>query len=261
MLYGPLIRRWCLLWACIPAVALGQVEVSAPIHFGDDNGSITGLGAPTESTSLVSVAYAVSGAAFWATAQLDGDTVNLDLTPEAPSVTVNGLLLRFAAPADLGGMSHAQLGPSGQSLPLLRTDGQPLPSGQVRQGMVCELVLVDGAFIVVAPEKRGCPVGTVNVHDHYCIDATAATSMTFIQGLEYCTERGGRLCTWDEFYIACSGYGAELNGLFTEWEFIDDTANHSQTFGNVGRTTCMSQRSGNAAQVLRTRCCHPLNQP
>ncbi len=46
--------------------------------------------------------------------------------------------------------------------------------------------------------------------------------------------------------------------LATEWEWIDDTSNHTHTANQVGRFSCQSQRSANVIVTMtgNTRCCY-----
>lgn len=238
----------------------GQVVIDVPLEFTGpaQERRIDGLASPTEGGSLITLASAAQGSWQWGDATAVGLALSLSLSPE-PTEYIDGLLVRFQVPADLLGaltMNVNGLGP----IPILRPDGLLPVAGQMRAGTVCELVYGEGIFVLLSAAERGCPPGSLQVNERYCIDSTSTGNQAYPAAMSRCANRGGRLCTWDEYHAACALLGSQLVGMFNQWEWIDDTSNHTQTVDQAGRTTCQSQRSAGNPLVAagETRCCyHP----
>lgn len=240
--------------------ALGQVRIDTPLRFTGEDGSrqVEGLGAPTTGRALITLEDAVRAPWQWGNATVAGLTILLTLDPPVTSY-VDGLLVRFLAPSDLQGALLLNVNGLG-ALPVLRPDGLPPVSGQLRQGTVCEAMLAGGRFVLMSAPERGCPPGTLAVNDRYCVDRSSVNAQLYVNALVVCAARGGKLCTWDEYHAACAILGTQLLSMFNEWEWIDDTSNHTQTVDQAGRASCLSQRSAGApiTTVGDTRCCfHP----
>lgn len=247
-----------ILTCCLPALLSAQVVLDKPVMLSgaEPERRITGAAAPLSEQAAITVGHAVLGSGQWAQASTSGDTIMLATDP--PVSTINdGLLLRFAAPATMQGALH--LRPAGHAaLPLRRPDGlRPFP-GQVRAGAVCEVVRQGDTYVLLAPAARACPAGWLPVHDGLCIEQQDFSGLNFHQAAQRCTQRGGRLCTWDEYHVACTLLQDQLIGLFDGWEWIDDTSNHTQTGDQVGDTDCFAQRSASPLNPFQVRCCmHP----
>ncbi len=241
-------------------VASAQVVIDVPVTLSGADGErrIDGLAQPTQASALITLEGAAQGAFQWGTAQAAAGAITLALSPPI-STYRDGLLVRFLAPANLDGALTLNVNGLG-ALPLQRPDGLNPVRGQLRQGTICEAMHADGRFVLMSAAERGCPPNSLYVNDRYCIDSLSTNNQLFYTGVSFCANRGGRLCTWDEYHAACAFLGTQLGGMFNQWEWIDDTSNHSQTADQAGRTTCQSQRSaGNPlATTGDTRCCyHP----
>ncbi len=242
---------------CLPLVLQGQVTLDVPLRFlQGGEGDVQGLADPATTSSLITVGFATNGGPHWAAAQMMNDTIHLTISP-TPEILRNGTLFRFIAPENLAG--NLVLSPAaGIAIPLIRADGLPITKGHLRQGIVCEVVLVYERFILTAPAPYGCPPGTARMNERLCIDVGEVTGLSFFEAGDHCARAGGRLCAWDEYYIACHLLGAQLTGLFNDWEWIDDTANHNHTVAQAGLNTCTNQRTTNTlpSNYGSTRCCY-----
>jgi hypothetical protein len=244
----------------LPFLGTAQVQLDVPVVLTGVPAErrVDSLAPPTIGTSLVTVEGAVHAEWQWAAVQAQGSTINLTLSPAVTSYA-DGLLLRFLVPADIAG-TLAISADGLPALPLLRPDGLPPVVGQLRQGSIAEVMHAGGRFILLSAAERGCPPGSLAVNERFCIDQASTNDVIFYDAVDRCAVRGGRLCTWDEYHAACVLLTGELSGMFNEWEWVDDTANHTQTAGQVGRTTCLSQRSAGAPLTTEgdVRCCyHP----
>lgn len=235
-----------------------QVVIDAPLRFTGPQAErrIDGLAEPMDSDDLVTVGFSVEGAAHWCTATMDGDTVRLWGQPLQASLK-DGTMIRFPAPATVWGELYIAV-PNGTVLPLLRPDGLGPVHGQVVAGALCEVVHYAEQFTLTAPHRHGCPPGTFAIGGPGCIDSTLVPDLLFHEAAELCAAKGGRLCSWQEFHMGCVLSDEGLDGLFAQWEWVDDTSNHAHTVVQVGRTTCVSQRGVNPSVTAATRCCYQL---
>lgn len=253
------IQRLALFMIFLPFLASGQVILDQEIRFTGVAGErgVDQMALPTLPTSAITVESAVLGIAHWADAVLNGNSIEL-----VQSIPVDeyraGMLLRFLCPADLDGNVLLRTQGLGD-LPLLRADGlAPFP-GQLITGAVVEVVHAVDRWIILSPQEKGCPPGSASVHDHLCMDVTSTGPMTIYAATDHCLAKGGKLCTWDEYYLSCTVLDSELQSMFSSWEWLDDTSNHVHTADQAGRYSCKSQRSVNPVlNQGRVRCCyHP----
>lgn len=247
-----------VLLVCLSIGVHAQVHVSGNVHLvgGDGQRRVDGLATPQDPSSAVTVEGAVLGGAHWAGAVLSDDTLLLSSFP-AEIALREGVLLRFRSPANVHGslfVRHDQL----TALPLLRADGLGPARGQLITGGVAEIILAADHYVLVGSAGADCPPGSLPFNDRTCMEINEVGGLNFYEASEYCAVRGGKLCTWDEYYAGCTLLGSSLNGRFDNWEWIDDTSNHTHTADQVGRTTCMSQRAAQPLPAAVTRCCyHP----
>lgn len=236
----------------------GQVEVSKTIRFtgAEVDRRIEGVAEPVQENAAITVAVLASGMAHWAGATLSGDTVVLSMAPPVEQLT-NGLLVRFAAPTDLDTLRWIAIdGHAARAA--VRHDGALLDHGAIKPGAVAEALYTGAAWVVLNANHRTCPPGSISTSGPVCMDTAAVPGLRFYQAIEYCATRGGKLCTWDEYAVGCALRQGELTGLFNEWEWIDDSSNHTHTANQAGRFTCQSQRSANVVTLMTgdTRCCY-----
>ena len=236
-------------------VLKAQVILDRSIHLtGPDSArTVQNIAPPTEASSLLSVGTWVSGSALWATVLSQGTTIQLATEPVTPLQA--GSLLRFILLSGTSGNLLVQVDGSAP-LPLVRPDGLPPVAGQLVGGMVAEIIHAGDRYVLMTTAKQGCPQGTVQVNGRYCIDINPGSALAIYEAVDRCAIRGGKLCTWDEYYYACHAVAAQLQGMFDDWEWVDDTANHVHLVVQAGRTTCMSQQTANSLTVPTTsRCC------
>ena len=237
-----------------------QIHVETDIRFSGDSsgGRIRGLGTPETGSAAIPVSVMASGSVHWAQASVSGNTIQLTLTPAVQILTV-GMLIRFVSPLD--NAANVQISMDGISmLPVLNSSGEILPWRTLRQGVVAEVIYSGNGWILLDPAVRSCPTGTIRTTDFVCIDQASIPNLLFYQAVDHCAERGGKLCSWDEYAVGCALRQDQLTGMFNEWEWIDDSSNHTHTANQVGRTTCQSQRSANVLTLMTgdTRCCYRL---
>jgi|JI10StandDraft_1071094.scaffolds.fasta_scaffold28582_4 hypothetical protein len=252
-----MIRPLHLLPFFLATFAYGQVTVDVPVTLTGpvDERRIDGLDVPVAQDAAISVEAALLGYANWA----EGTNISnaITLTPVTPLTAYrDGQLLRFVAPASVQGNVTLQcvgLDP----LPVVRPDGIWPARGQIREGVVCEVLLAGGKWILMNAPEKGCPPLTVQTSERLCIEVNGQDNLLFYNASDRCTRMGGRLCKWGEFYAACTLFGGELNNLLASWEWIDDSQNHAHSAVQVGSAACTAQRWAlpNTTTYGRSRCC------
>ena len=235
--------RNLLLFISLLSVPLyGQVAVDVPIDFiGDvEQRGIDGLALPIAADAAITVEASLLGVANWAEATVVTNVITLQ--PTVPiSAYRDGQLLRFIAPMNVFGvvtLACDGLVPA----PLVRPDGVWPARGQIRSGVICEVLFADGRWILMNAPELGCPHGTIAANAHLCIEVYGQQNLLFYPASDRCLQMGGRLCKWWEYHAACTLLNADLNGMGASWEWIDDTQNHAHTAVIVGLDSCTAQQ-------------------
>ncbi len=249
LLIASLVAIWCTAQVSITTA----VELTGPT----EEQGIEGVSAPLSATAAMTVEGALLGTAHWASVTASNGFIRLT-QPHLPTVLREGILLRFLVPGNLHG--PLQIVYAADTLPLVKPDGTLPALGQLRTGTVAEVVRGDGRWVLLGASIRGCPQGSLPVNNLVCIETTTSPSPTpYISAVDICDLKGGKLCTWDEWYQACILLGNQMTNLFNSWEWVDDTANHDNHGVQVGLGDCENQRSlaltssgGNSV----ARCCH-----
>lgn len=237
-----------------------QVQVGTAIEFtgaSDADRAIQGLAAPVRDDAAITVEGALlTGGYTWCDASFNAGTLVLQATPTV-SVHADGLLLRFAAPGAVHGNLNIQCG-SLPAVPLQRVDGlAPMP-GQLVAGRIVEVLYADGRFLLLNAMEAGCPAGFLLANERICMEVTATPNMLYHDGLARCADMGAKMCTWDEYIAGCTALQGQLQNLFADWEWLDDSSNHAHGADQAGRTTCLSQRhiSPIPTYLSSVRCCY-----
>jgi len=251
---------WAIFFLSVTLCPKAQVQVDRPLVItgSEEQRAVVGLGAPFVESAAVNVDVLSTGIVHWAAANWSGDTLLLAMEPAVGTVR-DGLLVRFLPPTANSGVAWLQL-PGSVPRSLLRHDGLPLAIGDLLMDNVAEVLLANGNWVLLNASREFCPPGSLPLNNRSCMEVDATPGLKFYQAVEHCGKRGGKLCAWDEYASACAVLGNQLNGMFDEWEWIDDAANHTHTTNQVGRFTCESERSINTLILTTgdTRCCyHP----
>lgn len=237
-----------------------QVQVGTAIEFtgaSDTDRGIQGLAAPVRDDAAITVEGALlTGNYTWCSASLSTGTVVLQAAP-AVSAYADGLLLRFAMPATVHGNLSIQCGTL-PAVPLQRLDGLAPTPGQLTAGRIAEVLYAGGRFLLLNAMENGCPAGFLQANERICMEVTATPNMLYHDGLARCANMGAKMCTWDEYIAGCTVLQGQLQNLFADWEWLDDSSNHAHGADQAGRTTCLSQRhiSPIPTYLSSVRCCY-----
>ena len=257
-------RAALLLFCCAFCFgARAQVHVDKPVDLTSTDStlrSVEGLAPATVESALITLGDAQSGRYQWGTASGTGMAIALALDPPCTAYA-SGLSVRFmpvhpgygAVTLNVNGLGAKRI---------YRSDGLLVSMGQLDPGTITEMVYADTAFFLQVRAESGCPSGFLPVNGHYCIQANDTLHISIYNATRWCMERGARLCTWDEYIHACTVQQVNMQGLFDDWEWIDDTSDHTHTAVQAGRTQCRSQRAWGALEdpnnYAQVRCCYRL---
>lgn len=250
------ILTYSLLSFC--GLVSGQVQVDRGMILTGPavERNVEGLAAPVDESALITVDALASGIAHWGVAAEVNDTIVLTVTPalQAPSA---GTLIRFLPLSSNTGPRWIRSGLA-PARPLLTMDGAPVTPGVLLQNAPAEVVLNGTDWFLLNGNTNACPPGTLRTAGPVCMDIASTPGLLFYQAIDLCAGRGGKLCTWDEYAVGCALLETQLVGLFNEWEWIDDSSNHTHTANQAGRLSCQSQRSANVITFMTgdTRCCY-----
>lgn len=245
-------------------VVHGQVHVDVPLHLTATDSTqrqVEGLAAPLHESDLITLGTARQGAVHWGTTGGNATAITLTLSPPAGAYS-NGMLVRFLPTLRSAGQVTLNVDGLG-AVPLRAHEGARVPWGLLEPGRIAEAIFVDSVFVLRARALQGCPPGYVQANERLCIQAgDGGTNMSFYDASLYCMDRGARLCSWDEYIHACNAVQGQLTGLFDDWEWLDDTSDHTHTADQVGRWNCHSQRSMGATDHplnhAKPRCCYRI---
>lgn len=260
MLPKPMIRCTTLIaLAALAGSAHAQVRIDSDVRFTGASAPAAAidLAAPVDSDAAIQVQGSLAtGGYAWCSAIASADTVVLAGTPPLTAYA-DGTLLRFKTPVGILGQRFIKVDAL-PALPVRRTDGLPLSRGEILGGLVVDVMHVNGVFVALNASPRGCPPNTTQVHGNLCIDSAPIGGFLFKDAVDRCVDRGGKLCAWDEFIGACTLMGGQLQNLFTDWEWVDGSSNHSHGADQVGRLSCLSQRqvSPIPTATAAVRCCY-----
>lgn len=222
--------------------------------------AVEGLAPAAAESALITAGGSQSGRYLWTQATGTGMAVTLTADPPCTAYA-SGLTLRFMPEHPGSGPVTFNLNSLGAKH-VYRSDGSQPSIGQLEPGTVIEVVYVDTAFFLQGRDAATCPAGFLPVNGEYCVQTNDTLNVSVYTATRWCMDRGARLCTWDQYIYACTSQNAQLQGLFDDWEWIDDTSDHTHTGNQVGRYQCRTQRSWGALEdpnnYARVRCCYNL---
>lgn len=256
------MRRALIIAAVLlGSMARGQVQLDKPLVLTGASASdrrIDGLAPADNANSLVTVAAAQDGSLVFATAGGTANAVVLQMQP-ATSAYGNGLRLRWLASAPNTGPVTIDVDGLG-AMPLRDRTGLSVAAGALRTGVPAEVQFADSVFILLNGEASKCPEGFVQANTNLCVLQDEGPVLSWFGAAEYCAERGASLCTWDQYLFTCQSLQGQLTGLYDDWEWIDDTSDHTHSADQIGRWTCgsMFNISATLTDLGTTRCCYQL---
>lgn len=245
----------------LASTSKAQVVLDKPLVLTGATASdrrIDGLAPANELDNLVTVGAAQDGSLVTAVSAGTANAVVLTLQPATPQYG-NGLRVRWTPLAQNTAPVTLQVDGLA-AVPLRDPTGLELGLGALRAGILVEAQFADSVFILLASAPSGCPEGFVQVNGQFCMMQAEGPLVNWFDAAAYCAERGASLCTWDEYLFTCQTAQGQLTDLFDNWEWIDDTSDHTHSADQIGRWSCKSMFniSASLTEMGATRCCYRL---
>lgn len=99
-----------------------------------------------------------------------------------------------------------------------------------------------------------CPAGFTNIDDRFCIEIDEhPLGVAWVDAVMHCHSLGARLCTPEEWVIACE-LGAPLNDFVTGPEWTSDV-NSGNSITSLGTNFCENLVSYSSFSNSQYRCC------
>jgi len=200
-----------------------------------------------------------AGAFRFGEAAGNGDAWTVALDPPVGSLSP-GLRLSLLASTDNEGPVTLNVDGTG-ARPLLGAGGV-LSAGDVLAGEVLSLVYDGTAFQLISGrplQRKPCPPGTVAPSALYCIETVQHDTMDYPSAAVFCGNQNMQLCTWGQWYVACTQAAAlGLQGMVGDWEWTNSAGNSDIQARVVGQSTCTQAAVTNGwdSEPRSFRCCY-----
>lgn len=236
--------------------ALAQVEMNKKIIFIAPNDSLRqfkGIAYPDDTSSLLNFS-----------ASTTEDVISL-FASGSGSYTANipfaGFSLTRGTQIHLILQNTNTVNPTlnlfGTAIPIRYSDSTIIRSGVLVGGTSIRIIFDGTIFRMTQSFPEPCPPGFISVNDNYCIEKNERTATIYSTALTNCSNIGAQLCSWGEWFYACSNWPAlGIVAMQGNWEFIDDSSDHTTTVGLIGVGGCSSFYTENLDAYNRNyRCC------
>lgn len=241
--------------------AFGQVGIDRPLELTGATPAdrrVEGLADPVVDPDGLNARTLQQGRLVGGTVQ-GVNTWTLSLLPEPDSLPP-GTQLVLKAQADNSGPVTLSVN-GGPALPVLRDSGDPLEAGDVLGGQMVALTRHGAGYLITSGRptpKRACPPGFVQVTEGYCIEAAQRDTADFHEAAVTCGALGGRMCTWGEWYVACTRASQlGIGGMVGDWEWTNNSANGDGLVRVVGEFSCTAAATSQGWDLIprNFRCC------
>ena len=243
--------------------AQAQVRVDKPI---DLNGTtptdrqVIGLHDGVNTTDALNARTIQRGTYLFAEVS-GGSAWSADVQPAIVQPQQGLCLLLRSADANSGAITLSVNGSA--PVAVLKEGNQPLQQGDIGGGETVSVVHDGNVFQLVSArrmDRKPCPTGTVGVNELFCIETQERDTLTYDIAAVVCGQQGMRLCTWGQWYTACTQ--ATTLGLLNmtgEWEWTNSAANADESVRIVGNISCthsgIASAWGDDALPRNYRCC------
>jgi hypothetical protein len=256
--------RSLFIYTCL-FMALGisaQVKVDKPIVLTGadaDLKQVHGIGAWMEETDAINAETELAGTHRYTT-PVSGSTLDIDLQSiEGEPIVGTQLLVRTPDDPLTGPI---QITVNGQGpYPLTFAPADPVDGSYIPPATIISIIYTGSEFQLVhgrATLRRPCPDGMVAVNDQFCIQTERdPVLMEFFPSITACNSIGARLCTWGEYYAACSqATDLGISAMPSGWEWTNQTANEDGNVRVVGNTSCFQASTSQPTTPRYYRCCY-----
>lgn len=251
-----------IFMACSCHYVQAQVHASRQVLFSSPDSAkntVYNLGEPVQGNSAVHARNAATNNLVFDNTATGVDTIalNLALTPDSLKP---GMLIGFRAPATIN--RAVMLAYNSQYYHLLSDEAAALKHAQIAAGQMVYCLFDGTSFQLVNTVLPFCPTGFTQVNNRYCIETDEHPLNYFWDAVNYCAGIDAKICTWGEWYYACTQTGLGLLNMTTNYEWVDDAGDHTQFAIAVGSggtctlNTSISVAGFSPANKKNFRCCY-----
>lgn len=241
--------------------SLAQVRVDRPIELSGSAPSdrqVIGLHDGVEGGDALNARTLQRGAYLYAEVS-GGGSWQATLQPAITQPAAGLCLLLRSADANSGALTLSVNGSA--PVAVVKDGGLPLSPGDIGAGETVSLVHDGTAFQLVSArrmDRKPCPSGTVQVNELYCIETNERDTLEFDDAAVVCAQQGMRLCTWGQWYAACTeATSLGLQNMTGNWEWTNSAANSDTQVRVVGSNSCTHAGSSLGWGLVSNhfRCC------
>ena len=249
--------------ASLGLCAWSQVRVDRPIELtgsGNTDRQVSGLHDGVATGDALNARTLQRGTYLFADVT-GGSAWQANIQPAITQPQTGLCLLLRSADANAGPVTLSVNG--SPPIAVVKDGGQQLVAGDIGPGGTVGLTYDGTAFQLVSArrmDRKPCPAGTVQVNELYCIEAQDRDTTSFDLAAVICGEQGMRMCSWGQWYAACT-HASELGleNMSGDWEWTNSAANADLSVRIVGASSC-SQAGialgwGEDAVARHYRCC------
>lgn len=244
--------------------AQAQVRVDKPIELNGATATdrqVIGLHDGADATDALNARTLQRGAYLFAEVS-GGSTWQANLQPAIAQPQAGLCLLLRSADANTGAVTLSVNGSA--PIAVLKEGDKPLLAGEIGAGETVSVVHDGNAFQLVSArrmDRKPCPSGSVAVNELYCIETQERDTLTYDVAAVACGQAGMRLCTWGQWYAACTqATTLGLQNMTGQWEWTNSAANADESVRIVGYNSCthagIASAWGSDALPRNYRCCY-----
>jgi hypothetical protein len=260
-----MIRSFFILFFVLCAeLASSQVEVNGTLRFTSPNDSLrqaNGLYKADSLNEAVSVNDAVYKRFFNQEVSVSDSvfviTTSFEFPAYAPGMSI---FVKVPVLTDTVNVpSYIRIN-SYQTINIRGTNNSQVGAETVASGRILILLYNGSEFICTNQAVYSCPSGFKKMNENYCIQIDRNPLATFWNANKNCMDLGYHLCSFQEWYYACSN-NAGLNSLPLNYEWVHTTSNHNIHALKIGSGTCKTTDSETTATTglpMYYRCCYTL---
>ena len=219
-----------------------QVRVDKPIELDGSSAAdrqVIGLHDGSDAEDALNARTLQRGSYLFAEVS-GGSSWQANMQPAIAPPEAGLCLLLRAVDANTGAVTLSVNG--SQPVAVLKQGDQPLQAGDISAGEMVSVVHDGNAFQLVSArrmDRKPCPSGTVQVNELYCIETQERDTLSFDLAAVVCGQQGMRMCTWGQWYAACTqATMLGLQNMTGQWEWTNSAANSDQSVRIVGSNSC-----------------------
>lgn len=247
-----------ILFAFLSVRSAAQIIIDHNIEMtnGQDTGrQIRGLAYPVDSSDAVNVAAIQNGGLMYSASTGIND-LSVNLLPALNSYQV-GLKINLQPQSVNTGPVTLEVNGLGPVPVTIKNNF--LKGGELKAGQIVTALYNGSSFEIISRTDYDCPAGFVAVNENYCIESNERAAELYYGAVNVCYSMDARLCSWGEWYYACQNASLGLLNMTNNWEYTEDTSNHTHTAFIVGLGSCIENTTnggipGNAVKYTY-RCC------